>query len=144
VVWDHLAQEEPALQAAFAETVQAVGEAFAQAVGRFGCPVRGPQLRTNPNESVSRWAEWWLDIPSPFDAMSCELNLLATSDGPEVSGRIAVWRYLGRGFNDDDDLWRSADILVESPAEAAAALRQVGAELARQCGLLDLRPYLAN
>jgi hypothetical protein len=142
--WDRPSHEESALRAAFAETTQAVGGAFAQATGRFGCPLRGPRLGTNPDDTVSRWVEWWLDIPSPFEAVSCELNLLVSSDGPEVFGRIAVWRYIGRGFSDNDDLWRSGDILVESPAAAAAALRQVGAELVRQCGLLDLRPYLAS
>lgn len=142
--WDRLSHEEPALQAAFAKTAESVGKAFIRAVSRHGYQVRGPRFGTNPNDPVSRYVEWWLDIPTPFDSMSCELGLLPSSDGSEVSGRIAVWKYIGRGFSDNDDLWRSPDILVESPAAAIAALRSVGADLVRQCRRLDLRPYLLS
>jgi hypothetical protein len=144
VGWEISPAEEAKLQAAFTETAKAVGEAFAVAVGLYGCEVRGPRFGTNPDDPVSRFVSWWVDIPSPYEDLSCELDLLSNSGEPEVSGRIAVWKYIGRGFSDNDDLWRSDNLPVESPTAAAATLRQVGADLVRQCGSLELRPYFAR
>jgi hypothetical protein len=142
--WNHSPEDESALQAAFVEIAQSVGQAFIQAVGRFGYVVDGPLFGHNPDEKVSRWVSWWIDIPSPYESMSCEMDMLVSSDGAEVSGRIATWRYIAHGYSDSDDVWRADDILVESPAAAIAAFRQVGEELVRQCGSLDLGLYVVG
>ncbi|MBL8812481.1 MAG: hypothetical protein JNM43_20120 [Planctomycetaceae bacterium] len=140
--WENLDAEGKPLQAVLMEVTQSVGSAFMQAVGRYGYHVEAPRFGTNPNDPISCYVEWWLEIPAPYELMSCELQLLATADGPEVSARIAVWRYLGKGISLDVDVWRSADVIVESPSAAAAELQRVGAELVRQCKLLDLATYL--
>jgi hypothetical protein len=138
-------RDEPELAAAFAEAQQAIGEAFAQAVGRFGYPLKEPYDGKNPHESISRWIEWWVgSISDPFDSLSCELWLLCTDEGPEISGKVAIWKYLGRGCSDDTPLWQAQEQIVESPAQAAAVIRQTSAELVRQLGLIDLRPYLKD
>lgn len=142
--WVASAGQDAMLQAAYLETAEAVGRAFARAVEACGAAVREPRFETNPNDPVSRYVEWWLELPAPYDSMSCELNLLVSSESPEVFGRIAAWKYLGHGVSDNEDLWRSDDIAVHSPEAAAAALRTVGAELVRQCDRLDLRPYFAG
>ncbi len=139
--WEPRAEEQPDLDAAFAEAERTVGEAFARAVERFGVIPRGPQFGTNPNESISRWIEWWIDLADPYDSMSCEVMLLNSTDGPEISARIAVWRYLGKGVNDSDNLWHSGDIRVGTPSQAATALREATEELVRQLATLDLTPY---
>lgn len=138
-----VSQAEPDLQAAFAEAERVVGAAFSRVVGRSACPPPA-KLGKNPDEAVSQWVEWWVEIPAPFESLSCEVLLLLTHDGPEVSGKIAAWKYLGHGFSDDAAVWEFEAQMVESPAAATAAVRRVTAELARQLGTLDLRPYLAG
>lgn len=130
---------DPALNAAYAEAAAAVGEAFSRALVRHGKPAAPPKFGTNPNDTISRYVEWWLDLPGPHDSLSCEMSLLDCSDGPEVDGRIALWRYLGHGFSDHDDLWCAETIMVRTPAEAANAIRAVASDLVRHCDRLDLR-----
>ena len=142
---DWVTRDEPEFAAAFAEAERSMGEAFAQAVGRYGYKLEEPYEGTNPHESVSRWTEWWVSsIPDPYDSLSCELWLLQTDEGPEVSGKIAVWKYLGRGCSDDTPLWQTQEQIVTSPAQAAAAIRQISAELVRQLVVVDLGPFLVG
>ncbi len=142
MTWQSTTAEESELQRTFMETAGAVGEAFCQVVGQFGYASDEPIFGKNPNDDISRWVTWWISLPDTYESMSCELDLLDSCDGPEVFGRIAVWRYLGKGVSLDDDLWRSENISVSTALEAAQAFRQVGTELVRQCTLLDFRPYL--
>lgn len=144
--WAPEADDESGLNAAFAEADQALTAAFAAAVRPLGPPYRSMGSGKGPNCPVTRCVEWWVKLPGPgrYDSLSCEVNLLVTSDGPEVSGRIAAWRSLGRGVSDNDDLWRVDEIRVDSPAAAAAAVRRVAADVVHHLGRLDLGPYLAN
>jgi|GEM_PF-3946351 len=130
---------DPGLSEAYAEAAAAVGEAFARALVRHGKAAPPPKFGTNPNDAISRYVEWWLDLPGRYDSLSCEMSLLDCSDGPEVDGRIALWRYLGHGFSDHDDLWCAETIVVQTPAEAANAIRAIASDLVRRCDRLDLR-----
>lgn len=141
MTWEPRGEEQAELDAAFAEAERAVGSAFTRAVQPFDVVPRPPQHGTNPNESISRWIEWWLSLADPYDSLSCELMLFDDTDGPFVSARVAVWTYLGRGVNDSVDLWHSGEIRVGAPGEAAAAVRTASAGLARCLMELDLSPY---
>ncbi len=140
MTWEPRVEEQAELDAAFAEAERAVGSAFARAVQPFGVVPREPLHGTNPNESISRWIEWWLNLADPHDAMSCEVLLLDDTEGPFVSARVAVWTYLGRGANDSVDFWHSGEIRVGSPGEAVAAVRTASAGLVRRLAELDLSP----
>lgn len=138
-------RDEPELAAAFAEAQLAIGEAFAQAVGRYGFSPPAPRIGENPHEQVTRFLEWWVgEIPDPYDSLSCELWLLYTDEGPEISGKVAVWKYLGRGCSDDTPLWQAQEQIVESPAQAAAVIRQTSTELVGQLAVIDLGPFLVG
>ncbi len=139
--WEPRAEEQPELDAAFADAERTVGEAFARAVQSFGVAPRAPRFGSNPNESINRWIEWWLDLADPYDAMSCEVILLDDSEGPFASVRVAVWRYLGHGFSDFDDLWHSGVHRVGTPGQAAMVLRASSEALVRHLATLDLSPY---
>jgi hypothetical protein len=81
---------------------------------------------------------------APYEQFNCELDLSESGDGRVVSGWISMARYVGKGVALDDELYRSADHEVESPAAAAMAVRAMARVLAEQLGRLDLRPYLAG
>lgn len=141
MTWEPRVEKQAELDAAFAEAERSVGSAFARAVQPFGIVPAEPLYGTNPNESISRWIEWWLNLADPHDAMSSEVLLLDDTEGPFVSARVAVWTYLGRGVNDSVDLWHSGEIRVGSPGEAAAAVQTASAGLVRRLAELDLSPY---
>ncbi len=141
MTWEPRGEEQAELDAAFAEAERTVGTAFARAVQPFGVTPRAPQYGSNPNESISRWVEWWLDLADPYDSLSCELLLLEDPEGPFVSARVAVWRYLGHGFSDSDDLWHSGEHRVGTPGQAAMVLRASSEALARQLAELDLSQF---
>jgi hypothetical protein len=103
-----------------------------------------PASRAAPATTVKPATRVYLpDRLAPYEVLKCELDLSEWGDERLVQGWVDVRRYAGRGVLEDDDLWKSANHSVESPAAAATAIRAVAREMADQLGRIDLRPYLA-
>lgn len=147
MAWSLVVDQLPDLLAAFADVQVRLHAAFQRAVRPFGYAAPKPEIDPFHPDRAEWRIGWWLHLPdqlAPFEVFKCELDLREWSPTREVSGWIDVRRYVGHGVTVDDDLWRSLDYPVESPALAAVAIRRVAEEMAEQLGRLELGPYLAG
>ena len=148
MAWSLILHELPGLLTAFAEAERLIEPAFTEAIRPFGFfPAPTPVIDQFRPEKAEWRIGWLLHLPDhfgPYETIRCELSLDEWEPWRQVAGWIKVDRYVGHGVAVDDELWRSADHRVETPASAATALLAVAGELVEQLGRSDFRPYLGS
>jgi hypothetical protein len=148
MVWSLIVEQIPSLLTAFAEAEATLWPALRDALDPFRLHPPTAEIEQFRPDKCTWWLGYQLWLPyerlAPYERFDCELFLSESLTGREVTGWIDVERYAGKGMSSEDVLYQSSDYDVDSPAAAAAAIREVAQELAQQLGRLDLRPYLAR
>jgi hypothetical protein len=148
MAWLLVVEQLPDLLTAFADAEAVLWPALRDALYPFGFHPPAAEVEQFRPDKARWWLGYQLWLPyerlAPYERFDCELDLGESTGGRVVVGWIDVERYVGKGATLDEELYRSPDYEVDSPAAAAAAIRTVAAEMARQLGRLDLRQYLTG